>query len=429
MIRRPATTLVEVLIAIFIMAIGLMALMTYFPLGASYLSRAVQDVRSADLAANAAAQARAQWKKTWEDVVYQFPTTPQGYYRLLPGQPNHIGPIGRLPENFILALDDYNYERFQSPGPYPANDPNPKQQTYIPRALGDPTILGLPAMPPYPRSTVYQPTPNSSRPSNPVLIDPVGRYAHRLTGVTGKPWLQYWLPGAEEESPASFSPSNPTARPAIPRRTLNELDALVLQPIIRQFVLQDDLNFSPNGLAVDSTASLAEPERAGQYSCAWLFRRDASAARGSVNLTVLVYKGRSLDVPNREDAYAFVPDYFDENASVTGKQLKSGKLLYTTLKPAIRTGTWLLDATFDPTGPQGFFYQVTAVDDSLPGALLLEFASELKLRRPTPPVPLPSNYPPPNPVVLGPRTMVLIDTLVEVFEKGPIDITTPPRVN
>jgi len=56
--RRPAATLVEVLIAIFVMALGMLALLTLFPLGALTMAQAIKDDRTANAAANAAAVAR-----------------------------------------------------------------------------------------------------------------------------------------------------------------------------------------------------------------------------------------------------------------------------------------------------------------------------------------------------------------------------------
>lgn len=55
--RRPGITLLEVLTAIFIMGIGMLALLTLFPLGALSMARAVRDDRAATIAANAAAVA------------------------------------------------------------------------------------------------------------------------------------------------------------------------------------------------------------------------------------------------------------------------------------------------------------------------------------------------------------------------------------
>jgi hypothetical protein len=53
--RRSGATLVEVLVAIFVMAIGLMALLALFPLGVLTMSQAIQDERAANAAANATA--------------------------------------------------------------------------------------------------------------------------------------------------------------------------------------------------------------------------------------------------------------------------------------------------------------------------------------------------------------------------------------
>lgn len=53
MTRRPAVTLIEVLIAMFIMAIGMLALLVLFPLGAVSMGHALQDDRCASTAAMA----------------------------------------------------------------------------------------------------------------------------------------------------------------------------------------------------------------------------------------------------------------------------------------------------------------------------------------------------------------------------------------
>jgi hypothetical protein len=56
---RPGVTLVEVLVSIFTMGIGLLSLLTLFPLGASNMAQALRDQRLAHAAANASAQAEA----------------------------------------------------------------------------------------------------------------------------------------------------------------------------------------------------------------------------------------------------------------------------------------------------------------------------------------------------------------------------------
>jgi prepilin-type N-terminal cleavage/methylation domain-containing protein len=53
--RRAGVTLIEVLVAIFIMGIGLLALLVLFPLGAIEMSQAIQDDRTAAFADRAIA--------------------------------------------------------------------------------------------------------------------------------------------------------------------------------------------------------------------------------------------------------------------------------------------------------------------------------------------------------------------------------------
>ncbi|MBY0527742.1 MAG: prepilin-type N-terminal cleavage/methylation domain-containing protein [Gemmataceae bacterium] len=60
--NRRGVTLTEVLVAIFVTGLGLMALMTLFPLGALNMAQAVKDDRSAAAAANASSYFRAWWR-------------------------------------------------------------------------------------------------------------------------------------------------------------------------------------------------------------------------------------------------------------------------------------------------------------------------------------------------------------------------------
>jgi prepilin-type N-terminal cleavage/methylation domain-containing protein len=59
MCRRTGVTLIEVLIAIFIMSIGLLALLALFPLGAVNMAQAIKDTRTAHAAADAAANMKS----------------------------------------------------------------------------------------------------------------------------------------------------------------------------------------------------------------------------------------------------------------------------------------------------------------------------------------------------------------------------------
>lgn len=77
--KRRGATLVEVLVAIFVMALGMMALLTLFPLGALRMAQAIQDDRTAACAANADAIATIKSLRSDKTVVYEptgVPATP-----------------------------------------------------------------------------------------------------------------------------------------------------------------------------------------------------------------------------------------------------------------------------------------------------------------------------------------------------------------
>jgi hypothetical protein len=100
--RRDATTLVEVLVAIFVMALGLLTLLTLFPLGALSMGQAIRDDRTAHAAANAAAIAEARNIRQDPNVIRAFdnqsragsasqvpPPDPSG-----PSYPVYVDPLG-----------------------------------------------------------------------------------------------------------------------------------------------------------------------------------------------------------------------------------------------------------------------------------------------------------------------------------------------
>ena len=69
--RRDGLTLVEVLVTIFILGIGLLAILTLFPLAAVNMARAVKDDRAYQLARQTDGLFRAYWKA---EIVEKFPT-------------------------------------------------------------------------------------------------------------------------------------------------------------------------------------------------------------------------------------------------------------------------------------------------------------------------------------------------------------------
>ena len=67
-ISRRGLSLTEVLVSIFILSIGLMALMSLFPIGALQMAQAMKDDRTATMAANADRSFRIFWKEAWLDA-------------------------------------------------------------------------------------------------------------------------------------------------------------------------------------------------------------------------------------------------------------------------------------------------------------------------------------------------------------------------
>ena len=82
-------------------------------------------------------------------------------------------------------------------------------------------------------------------------------------------------------------------------------------------------------------------------------------------------------------------------------------------KPAVRRGSWILDATiFHPNvgspDPQGYFYRVTNVDDSTPAQIRFDLQDDLRSPR------------------LTNRVIVVMENVVEVFPKGLVTSISPP---
>jgi hypothetical protein len=95
--RRPAATLLEVLVSIFLMGIGLLAILSLFPLGAIRMAQAIQDDRAGNLGMTGLAVAQAFNLRNDPEVTAAF-ATPGGTLLPVhpdrPGYPVYLDPIG-----------------------------------------------------------------------------------------------------------------------------------------------------------------------------------------------------------------------------------------------------------------------------------------------------------------------------------------------
>jgi prepilin-type N-terminal cleavage/methylation domain-containing protein len=107
MIRRPGVTLIEVLMAIFVMGVGLMSLLTLFPVGAISMAQAIVDDAAANAAFTAAAVAESQ---SLRSLAAQMPgvsfTQPPGYPAIDgngPSYPMYVDPLGSTQATNIIG--------------------------------------------------------------------------------------------------------------------------------------------------------------------------------------------------------------------------------------------------------------------------------------------------------------------------------------
>src|SRR5262245_47713379 len=274
MSRRAGVTLVEVLVSIFIMGIGMIALLTLFPLGALTMAQAIRDDRVANAGAEAAALANAFNVRNDSNSVALFNT----YL--------NAGPGGTLPA-----------------------DPNgPGYPVYVDPYYASPTGLGVGSL-------------GALAPS----------------------------PGIERCSASYVGGTNPA--------------------VARFFALLDDINFGNNALPVGSPGVV---QRGGGYTWAYLLRRPKAATGSEVELTVVVYSGRSIQLAAGENTYTV------NQAGNPGVNANAGDtsvdLTFAGNPPALRRGTWLLDTSYEAGATYGTvhgqFYRIVKVEGNTSPYLL-----------------------------------------------------------
>jgi hypothetical protein len=258
MSNRTGATLVEVLVAIFVMGIGLMALLALFPLGVFSMAQAIQDDRAAHSSANATSLA----------VAYSLHNDPQ-----------------------ITAA-------FSNPGGTDVN-----------------------------WNVV---TADNNAPSWPVFVDGVGAL------IAPAPYT-LWVGRS----------STVTYPPCICRQTPNYITSLPVAnqkaAVLQAFTLLDDVRFNIQGTPDLSTGAV---DREGNFSWAYLLRRPLMSKPATVNMDIVIYSRRSLNLTTG----LTMPEYaFTGSVDLTAATGRPNVVtLYWGLgqnPPAVRAGSWILDAT------------------------------------------------------------------------------------
>lgn len=166
------------------------------------------------------------------------------------------------------------------------------------------------------------------------------------------------------------------------------------QVIQRWTTLQDEFNYDTSGAPLlDGGGSV---QRTGLYSWAWFCQQNRASTTNptpsGVNLTVVVYYRRPL-TPSGSGLLEEVPCTANFN---TGSNVAT--LSWSGTTPALKRGCWILDATTTPS-IHGYFYRVVAVNPTGPNSADVELHMNARAG--------------------GRGTAIVMDSVVEVFEKGP----------
>jgi hypothetical protein len=329
--RRTGATLIEVLVAIFVSALGLLALLALFPVGALSMAQAIKDARCAQAAGTAASIAEIQQVRNdtaLTNAPNAFTNPGLGLWDLSTAQLGYDGP------SYPVCADALT-------GSYTGAN-----------TLGSIALLGPP----------------------PFVSPGFARRVPNFVAAAASPYLQY----------------------------------------LKFFTIQDDITFDNTGIPIGVPNQI---EREGRYSWAYLLRRPRYSVSSVVDMTVIIYSGRSQAVLG-ESAYGPVGFNPNLNTVTVSWNPAAGQQA-----PNIRPGTWILDATvqnpykINPTtnmpyvppypDPHGFFYRVIGVIEAAPTQLILELQTN----------PRQSSIDPITNNSYG--VLVVMDNVVEIIEKGP----------
>jgi type II secretory pathway pseudopilin PulG len=125
--QRPGTTLIEVLVSIFVMGIGMLALLTLFPLGALSMAQAIRDDRATHSAENA--KAVATTADIRHDKAIYDPTNNIDVFTN-PKDPSGDPPVLWLPDlSQVGSYDGPSYAVLVDP--FGTFAPTPKAQAWV----------------------------------------------------------------------------------------------------------------------------------------------------------------------------------------------------------------------------------------------------------------------------------------------------------
>jgi Prokaryotic N-terminal methylation motif len=333
---RKGVSLTEVLVAMFVMAIGMISLMTLFPVGAMQIGQALRDDRVTQTARQADGYVRQWWRHS---VVSDQYNVESSFWTLDdPNMENKSSVQVSGPVQYTI----YRNALYQLPTPTPvAPIINPTFPTrYSPYMLTDSfAYTGMPVsyLPANTAPAIHTlPGPGFNTPSYPVFIDPIGFVNRRgALNLGEQPWVARYSHGAT--TLANYPGL------LLPRRSFTIVTTSLSQDNSALAVasMSDDMTFGMHGAPQGGTVL----GRQGRYSWAAVIQRPRNDQPHIANLTILVYDQRPL-LPQPQDEYVTAPDLDSPVGSrrVTVTVPNRGEL-----QPLlVRRGGWMIDGTIDP---------------------------------------------------------------------------------
>lgn len=334
MTRRPGLSLTEVLVALFIMGIGTIAVLTLFPLGALNMAQALRDDRTTQSSAQAGAFFRWYWQDAKDKPGIPAPVPP-------------APPLSRLEQNEFMFT-----------------------------AMDNPGMPGGVAIP------QSGPPNTSGPPSYPIVVDPMGTEPRLGKGS------QLFIGDNGNGSGLDQS--------SLGRRTLFQVSSIANNSsrqtlALRVCSLLDGLGYLPTGAANNNPSTTNQIDRDLRYNWLWVIRRPDNFQRFNVEMTVVVFDKRAhmFAPPGAETVHAptFAQPMLPPSAAFPGGVPGQTRLTFTNPDvPKVQKGGWLMDATvttFDasnnvfvpPAAPAGGpgtragvrnanFYRVVSVTDN-----------------------------------------------------------------
>ena len=363
--HRPGLTLTESLVALFVMALGLLSLLTLFPLGALQIGQALKDDRCGQTALQADGYLRAYWQRN----VVEPPHLEDNYILRAMENPGALAPLG----SSISRVFSENPMKIESVGHGLSNG----QQVFIRDVEGSVSangqftvtkvddnnftigIDGSTAPAHVPNTGLWVLLTAAAEPSYPILVDPLG-YAS-LTGA--------------KESVASFA--------KIPRRGFA---AAGIDPL-RTCCMMDDLTFGEAGSGFQD-----KPVPGGwqaRYNWSAILQHKRNDTTHQADFSVLVFDQRLplVQVNNPEirvTATANVTPGVTSSVTITLPTAPGidADAVY------IRKGGWIMDGSQTilnlntPTEVvpirNGNFYRISGVTDNGGGSFTLDLETPIK---------------------------------------------------